>query len=226
MSAEGAFVSALREIADKALLQELPHPVVAPRTVEMARDVVLAAREHHFAVMVLGSGSSFPSDYALLRQRVVALLTVGMAGIERLSAFTVRVLAGTPVAMLVSGTAPVRRTLGGFLCDGQKNSGDPALRRLWPRVRAIEVVTARGDVQRLEGCSTASGTDPCTASLFLGSRGHLGMLAAVELMTPLPVLVSGDEPERRTGFGSEWDEPVLLAKDLQGQFDPDGLFQW
>ena len=87
MTSPRDFVEIVQQITGAALLQETPYPVVAPTTVEAAAQCVRAAREQRFSVLVLGSGSSFPPDFHVLRENLLALMTIRLTGAQRVSAF-------------------------------------------------------------------------------------------------------------------------------------------
>ena len=100
------------------------------------------------------------------------------------------------------------------------------LRALWARATALEVISASGEIRRHLTATAGSPDDPGAAELFLGSRGRLGLITALEVFGVLPVDLADGEFERRHGFTAERSEPLLTLKDVQSELDPDGLFQW
>jgi FAD/FMN-containing dehydrogenase len=221
------FLAVLKEQIGASVLQESPYPVIAPTTVEAAAACVRAARDHHFNVLVLGSGSSFPPDFHVLRENLLALMTIRLTGTQRVNAFSTRVLAGTPVAAVVHGPKDgARKTLGGLLADTRDRAVDPVIRALWARATAVEVISASGELRRHLTATAGSPDDPGAAELFLGSRGRMGMITALEVSGPLPLELPESDGERRQGFAPERSEPPLTLKELQVELDPDGLFQW
>jgi len=226
MSARAELELSLKEIVGKGLRQDAYYPVVAPKTPEEAAQVIRAARDHQFNVLVLGNESSRPPQLSALRDNILVILNVWLTGIERLSPFSVRVLGGTPVASVVhGGSEPPRKTVGGLICSASVSSHEVTLRALWSRVRCAEVITANGEIQRFAAPSAVSIEDPATANLLIGSRGRLGMVAAVELMKPIPIAVQ-DSKEREKSNHVGRDETLFSQTDAQMLLDPHGLFQW
>lgn len=224
-NSHAALVQALRETVGAVLVQESPYAVVAPRTVESAVLGMRVARNHRFRVMVLGTGSSFPPQFTILRDDVMAILSAGLAGAVALSPFAVRILAGTPVSALFSASvSPGRKTVGGLIAAADCTFGDVLLRALWKRVLALEVIAPTGECRRLAGPVSASSADPATANAFIGSRGRLGMIAAVELSPPIPLgAIEVESEPRGRAFG---EDAAFSRRDLQQVLDPDAVFQW
>jgi len=226
MSARTELEEELKEIVGKGLRQDAFYPVVAPRTPEQTAQVVRAAREHLFSVMVLGNECSKPPQLSALHENILVILNVWLTGIERTSPFAVRVLSGTPASSVVhGGSEPPRKTIGGLICGAAGGEHDATLSALWPRVRSLDVIVASGEMQRFAAPTTASFDDPATANAFLGSRGRLGVIASVELATPIPVVVQNGE-DRGAPRTSSAGEALLTQKDVQLLLDPNGLFQW
>jgi len=218
--------ASLREIVGKGLRQDAYYPVVAPKTAGELSQVVRAAREHKFNLLVLGNESSKPPQHSTLRENILVVLNVWLTGIEKLSPFSVRVLSGTPISSVVNGgSAPPRKTLGGLICGASGSHRDVTLRTLWSHVRCLEVITASGELQRFSAPMVASAEDPATANLFLGSRGRLGIVASVELIKPIPIPVLGVS-ESNTQGTTERNESLISHEDVQVLLDPDGLFRW
>jgi FAD/FMN-containing dehydrogenase len=225
LNLSGNLISELREAVGDALVQESPYPVVAPRSVEIAAKTVMLARQNQFHVMVVGSGSSFAADFSVLRNNLLAILTTRLAGVERISPFACRVLSGTPVATVVRDPDAARKTIGGLLADSPRAENGRALRAFWSRVRAIEALTADGQVHRVTCANSGHSAFP-TATMFRGTRGRLGMITAIELVGPIPIAADVDEAERLVAFNSGRGDPALSQHDLQQALDRDGIFQW
>ncbi len=220
-------IETLREVAGPALLQEEPYVVVAPKTTEQGTACIQAARDHSCHVMILGSGSSFPPDFALLRDNVIALLTVRLTGIQSVSPFVNRVLCGTPVeAILNSEESPPRRTLGGLIADARSGLRDPALRAIWAQTVSLEIFGADHGLQTLPAAASATNRDGASAELLIGSRGRLGWIAALHLKATLPIHVESfsQSGSYSTSFNST--ETALRGGDLRALFDAHSLFQW
>jgi hypothetical protein len=221
----GQLVADLKEFVGEALLQERPYPVVAPRNVETASQAVQIALRNQSNVMVLGSGSSFPPDFSILRQNVLALLMVRMVGVERISPFAVRVLAGTPVSTILADVTADRQTIGGLLADSTRPENASALRALWPHIRSIEVLTAGGEVRRIPGCDSGAELRP-GATLFAGSRGRLGLIISLEITGPVPISPSLNTGDVRATYAAGHGDAIISQRDVQLTLDSSGLFQW
>jgi FAD/FMN-containing dehydrogenase len=226
MSARTELEADLRNIVGKGLREDAYYPVVAPKTPDQIAQVIQVAGEHHFSVLVLGNESSQAPQLSALRENILVILNVWLTGIEKLSPFSVRVLSGTPVSSVVrGGSEPPRKTIGGLICGTSRLGNDASLSALWPRVRSLEVITAGGELQKFATPATVNMDDPATANFFLGSHGKLGVVASVELTTPLPVVVetqgeqSASEPTMRG-------ESLIALSEVQKLLDPNGLFHW
>jgi FAD/FMN-containing dehydrogenase len=217
----------LRPIGDVLILQEAPYPVIAPTTVEAVADCVRVAREQHVGVLTLGSGSSFPPDFHVLRENLLALMTIRLTGIQTVNPFTTRILAGTPVAAVVHGANEyARKTVGGLLADAHDRMADPAIRALWSRVNAVEVISPQGEIRRCLTAQAGGRDDPGIAELLLGSRGRLGVITAVEIAGLVPLELTDGAAERHPRLTGERSEPPLTLREIQVHLDPDGVFQW
>jgi len=226
MSDRAKLIEALRDLVGSGLRQEDPHPVVVPGTLEEAAGCLRVARECGFVVLPLGSGSSFPADFALRRQNVLAVSSARLAGMERLSPFAVRVLAGTPTAAVLRAVDSPRRTVGGLLCDAHRSNGTSALGALWRRVRRMELINARGEITDLAGPLCISTTDPALAALVVGSRGRLGFVTALEIAGTVPIVVENETVPRSDSLPAGAAESVVSRLDAQRVADEAGLFQW
>jgi len=226
MSDRAKLVEALRSLVGIGLRQEDPHPVVVPANLEEAAGCLRLAREWDFVVLPLGSGSSFPADFALRRQNVLAVSSARLAGMERLSPFAVRVLSGTPTATVLRAVDSPRRTLGGLLCGVHRDNGTSALGALWRRVRRIELINGRGEVCDLAGPLCASTADPALAALVVGSRGRLGFVTALEIAGTAPIVVENETVPRSDSLPAGVAESAVSRLDAQRVADDAGLFQW
>jgi FAD/FMN-containing dehydrogenase len=217
----------LREVAGPSVIQESPYPVVAPRTIDIIPRLLGIARAENFRVMFLGTGSSFPADFTLLRDNVVAITTGELSGIQRLSPFTCRVLAGTPVTGISDGGQNSRsRTVGGVIASAPVPASDPVLRGLWSRVKRLEVLTAAGGVRLFCAPAMAYSDDPAIANCFVGSRGRLGLITAIEVMLPLPLLQAESAPETDAQQASLAPDEIVKREVIEALLDPEGLFKW
>lgn len=226
MSDHAKLVEALRDLVGGGLRQEEPRPVVVPRTVQEAAGCLRVAREFGFVVLPLGSGSSFPADFSLRRENVVAVSSARLTGMERLSPFAVRVLAGTPTSVVLRAVDSPRRTLGGLICDAPRGHGVAALGALWRRLRRIEMITSRGEITDLAGPLCGSTADPALAALVVGSRGRLGLVTALEIAGTVPMVVENETVPRSESLPAGTAESVIARLDAQRVADEAGLFQW
>ncbi|MDD5087257.1 MAG: FAD-binding protein [bacterium] len=224
-----ALIQHLRDLGDGVLLQDEPYPVVAPQSIEQLQSCIAAARNEGSVVLPLGNGSSFPKDFSLLRERVLAVMTIRLQGTDYSSPFSVHVASGTPVSAVIADFAGGgRRTLGGLFADARMGTTDPLLRAVWSRTRAIDIITGDARLVTLAGPARCGAHDG-TASWLIGSRGRLGVLVSVELVPPLPVHVMedlSDEKVRGAAIGPVGESSVLSSGDIRSKLDPHGLFQW
>lgn len=228
MNGTNVLLSRLRDLGDGVLLQEQPYPVAAPQSIEQAMDCVAAARAEACVVMPLGSGSSFPKDFRLLRERLLAVMTVRLQGVRQTSPFALYVLSGTSVAAVVGNHTRVsRKTLGGLIAGARAGTDDFMLRLVWRRTRAVDVITGDGRLLTFAGPARCGVSDNL-ASWLIGSRGKLGLIVSVDLAPPLPLHVSESSEESIPGslVGSVDGDSVLGSGDLRSRMDPHGLFQW
>jgi FAD/FMN-containing dehydrogenase len=226
MSERVRLVEALRSLVGAGLRQEDPYPVAVPASVTEAVGCLCAARDYGFVVLPLGSGSSFPPDFALRRKNVLAVCTARLAGMERLSPFAVRLLAGTPVAGVLRAVDTPRRTLGGLVCDTHRGHQAAVADALWRRVRRVELLDSRGEIVALAGPLCSSTGDSALASLLIGSRGRLGLVTAIEISGTVPVAVENEMVPRSDSLPAAAAQSVVARPDAQRIADESGLFQW
>ena len=215
----------LRDIAGETLIQDHPYPVVAPRSLETLALVVRYAKTEGLRVLPLGTGSSFDSDFKLLNSKIVAVLSAGLTGIQKLSPTGFRVLSGTPLSRLFRGdVSGERKTIGGLIA-GFANAQDEFIKALRPRVLVVEMMNGDGKLLRLKGPGAAGADDPGLAQAIFGSQGKMGMITAVELSGPFPLEVPMDGP-RQIGAVLSPNEAVVSRAEIARFFDPDSLFAW
>jgi FAD/FMN-containing dehydrogenase len=226
MSDRVKLIEALRELVGEGLRQDDPYPVAVPASIAEAAACLRLARECGFVVLPLGSGSSFPADFSLRRQNVLAVSSARLAGMERVSPYAVRVLSGTPTAAVLRAADSPRRTLGGLLCDVPRGPGVSALGALWRRVRRMEWINSRGETTDLAGPLCMSTTDPALAALVVGSRGRLGFVTALEIAGTAPIVVENETVPRSDSLPAGAAESAVSRLDAQRVADEAGLFQW
>jgi FAD/FMN-containing dehydrogenase len=226
MSDRAKLIEALRDLVGEGLRQEDPHPVVVPGTVAEAVDCLRVARDCGFVVLPLGSGSSFPADFALRRQNVLAVSSARLSGMERLSPFAVRLLSGTPVGAVIRAGDSPHRTLGGLVCDVHRGNRASTLGALWRRVRRMELINGHGEITELAGPLCISATDTALASLAVGSRGRLGFVTALEIAGTVPIVVENETAPRSDSLLANAAESAVARLDAQRVADEAGLFQW
>jgi FAD/FMN-containing dehydrogenase len=227
MSRHDAIIEEIGACSRESVLQKEPYPVVAPASAAGVTDAVTVAIKHGYTIMPIGSGSSFAADFAVTRPETVAIMSVRLFGVEAISGFAMRVLAGTPLSAIFHGAAlPQRRTVGGFVCGSRGLAEDAYLRWLWPRVRCIEMVTAAGETVRLCAETVADATHPPLASMLIGSRGRFGVVTAVEMFPPLPIAIRTEHLEQQEDIGESRGLSILEFNDLRSAFDKKGAFHW
>jgi FAD/FMN-containing dehydrogenase len=226
MSDRAGLIETLRNLVSGGLRQEEPRPVVVPATVEEAAGCLRAAHEFGFVVLPLGSGSSFPADFSLRRENVLAVSAARLAGMERLSPFDVRILAGTPTAAVLRAVDSPRHTLGGLVCDVLRGRGVLALDVLWRRLRRVELINNGGQITTLAGPLCGSAGDCALATLIVGSRGRLGMVTALEICGPVPIVAENEMASRSDSLPAGATGCAVTRTEVQRLADECGLFQW
>jgi len=216
MSVRQDLLTVLRNTVGAPILQEDPYVVVAPKSVEAVQLCVASARDFSYRVLVLGSGSSFPLDFSILRENVVAIMTIGLTGIEAVSSPAIRVGSGVSVNSIVDGYASSeRRTLGGLIADHRVGSMEPVLGYVWPRVSRLEVLTGDCKVNYFSNIAT----------FLIGSRGRLGIITAIEIRASLPIHVS-DRVGGKSPSSVNNGDTAIGGVELRTLLDEHGLFQW
>lgn len=218
-------VFSLRDIAGGSLIQETPYPVVAPRSTETLALVLQYARIENLRVLPLGTGSSFDSDFQLPTTQIIAVLSGGLSGIEKLSPTGFRVLSGTPVMRLFRSNAThERRTIGGLIA-GAAGVREDVEKAIWSNMLKLEMMNGDGELLQFAGPSRASAHDPGLASLLFGSQGRMGVIVSIDLRGPLPLeLPEGDA--RQVGAALSPHEAVTRRAELARVLDPNSLFAW
>jgi hypothetical protein len=226
MTNDGDLIVALSGIAGTGLRQERRPIVVQPQNADEAAAIVRAARDHAHLVMPLGSGSSFPPDFSMLRDDVVVVQTVRMRTVQTVSPFSTRVEAGVPVSFVVQGISGQHKTVGGLLNGGHHFAEDQSiLAAIWACARNLEIVFTDGSLRQFPVIK--SGIDSGSfLRLIAGSRGRAALVTAIEIAPPFPIRLenTGDDHQNVTNAG--YGEPVITTRDIQMLFDRSSLFQW
>ena len=217
---------ALQDVAGDSLLQETPYPVVAPRTIETLMLVVQYARIEGLKVVVLGAGSSFADNFRLPHHRVLAVMTYRLGGIQQLSPYTIRILSGTSITRLFGSNAITpHRTIGGLIAGGRLDR-DSVASLILSHLLTLEIINPEAKIVRLAGPGAASSDDPGLARAVFGSKGHFGVITAIEVARSLPREIKSEPgPEVFTPAASTYESPIKPT-DICRLFDPDGLFAW
>lgn len=217
----------IKEIIGEDLIQEVPYPIVAPGNLEVLPRIFSVARSEGFKVFCHGAGSSFPPDFSLLRDNVIAITTSRLSGVLQTSPFSFKVLAGTPVSKVIQPVhGYARRTIGSLIASADFSVEDSILRILWPKVLRLEIVTAQGEFRNFSALSNVCPENPNMASWFLGSTGRLGMITAVEMLAPIPIRHNAldiDSIKRSNKSNLNF---VLKREEIEVLLDPEGLFKW
>lgn len=221
--------SRLREIPDAHFVEanDLVYPVVSPCTAEAAAQVLQIADDEGYRAMLMGTGSSFAEDFSPATDQVIAVFSAQLTGLHKVSAFSTLVRSGTRLEQVVSRTSGFdRKTVGGLLCDEPRRNQALLLHALWSRIIRVHVFGGGSRLHVLSGPRGMTDSDPAMASVFLASRGRLGMIAAVELSDPVPFEI-GSSVEQPVPFGeADLGESALSVDAVRSVFDPDGLFRW
>lgn len=225
MSDRERLIAALVEIVGTGLRQEHPYPVVVPQSADEAVQCIRAARDYGYTVLPLGTGSSFSSDFSLRRDNVMAITTARLNGLEQISPFATRVSAGTAISAILRGMEHSRKTVGGFICDANKTANSNGLSFLWSNVRLVESISGSGDYLSVKGPAAIGAAEPAVANLFIGSRGRIGFITAVEVSGLIPMRADAAIASHSETITSSSDCSISRAE-VAHYADPAGLFQW
>lgn len=225
MSDPERLIAALVEIVGTGLRQEQPYPVVVPQTAHEAVQCIRAARDHGYTVLPLGTGSSFSSDFSLRRDNVMAITTARLNGLEQVSPFATRVSSGTPISAILRGMEHSRKTVGGFICDAYRSANASGLHLLWSNVRLVESISGFGEYLSVKGPAAIGAAEPAVANIFIGSRGRIGFITAVEVSGLIPIQIDAAIASHSEAITSSSDCSISRVE-IAHFADPAGLFQW
>lgn len=171
------------------LMQEKPYPVAAPNSIEALVEIIQTCASVGWRMLPLGSGSSFPPNFALKTERTFALTTSKLKEVSRLENGRVFCQAGALVNKVLLTETPVeRKTLGGLLCGTGTSATRSAGRELWQKVQSVVLADSKGRLNTLPGPAAANYGLGHASSVIVESRGKAGILVGLELgATELPV---------------------------------------
>ncbi len=129
-------------------MQEKPYPVAAPNSMEALVEIIQTCASLGWRMLPLGSGSSFPPNFALKTERTFAVTTTRLKEVSRLENGRVFCQAGALVSKVLLIETPVeRKTIGGLLCgtgdSATRNSG----RELWQKTYGIVLSDSKGRLE-------------------------------------------------------------------------------
>jgi FAD/FMN-containing dehydrogenase len=195
------WLSELAGRIDLNILQTTPYVVVAPREASGVASLVSACAENGWRVMPLGSGGSFPGNFAIRHQHTVAMMLRQLreAGLNDSGRLVLQ--CGVDSKALYGADVPCeRRTVGGLLCGHGSRDTLHLAQDLRERVISFETVDAMGNVRIIPGPASPAFALASGSAAISHSRGRLGILLSITidaatLPLPLPVrtLISMDE---------------------------------
>ncbi len=217
----------LSEIEGISVLQLEPYAVVSPTSIEATAGVLRMGLASDCRILPLGTGSSFSDEYSLGTRNVIAVLMSGLTGIEQHSAFSVKVMAGTPVSALINKSSSERVTIGGLLSDGFSPESFQMRTSLSGMLRSIDVLCCDGVVRTFFAEAGVSANRSYPAFAVLGSAGRIGIILSAVFRTPVPIQLDGSihESRQERSLGGHR-EMCLSRSEIAKLFDPVTLFQW
>lgn len=204
------------------LMQEKPYPVAGPNSIEALVEIIQTCASIGWRILPLGSGSSFPPNFALKTERTFAVTTSRLKEVSRLENGRVFCQAGAPVSKVLLIETPIeRKTIGGLLCGTGNSSTRNSSRELWQKTQSIVLADSKGRLSTLPGPTAASYALGHASSVIVESRGKAGILVGIELdATELPVeigrrmLCSSSDENHGTGVGKQVSYRTLDATSL------------
>ncbi|MBK6766855.1 MAG: FAD-binding oxidoreductase [bacterium] len=207
------------------LMQEKPYPVAAPLSLAALAEILQECVRVGWRVLPLGSGSSFPANFALRNDRTFAISMSRLRDVIRLESGRVYCQAGAPLRKVLLLENPVeRKTIGGLLCGTGDMVTRNAARELWQRTRNVVVTDAKGRINTLSGPAAANYSLSHGSSLLVESRGKAGIVVGLELdATELPVELG----KRSLCAASDEQLPFAVSRQVSLRtIDATSLFDW
>lgn len=218
----------LRELAetnDLNLLQTSPYVVVAPRDAQTVACVVAACAENGWRVMPLGSGGSFPGNFAIRHPNTVAIMLRQMRDVNVDETGHVVLQCGADTKTVFGADVPCeRKTVGGLICGHGNRDTLNLAQELRERVVGFEVVDAMGNVRIMPGPASPAFALASGSSAIGHSRGRLGVLLSVTMDAPaLPIPL----PARTLSSTDElMATPVISRSIAERAADARAVFDW
>jgi FAD/FMN-containing dehydrogenase len=207
------------------LMQLTPYPVASPSTVDALAQIVVLCAEANWRVLPLGTGSSFPENFALKSERTFAIATSKLRDVARLTNGRIYCQPGVPANKVVLGDdALQRRTIGGLICGAGDMSTRNAARSFWQTVHCVELIDAKGRTVVVHGPASAQFSLSARSSMLPESRGKAGFIVGIEfcadeLPLELGTKTLGGTPAENLG------SPVSRQLSYRGA-DALSLFDW
>lgn len=219
-----------RDLKDVSVLQEDPHPVIAPLTVGGVASTVRLAYENKIKVIPIGTGSSFGADFLMRTPHVIAITTNRLKGTTSVSPFCTRVFAGTPPDQLFSSEIKTeRRTIGSLIAAARASEDVSLLSLALSAVLKMQVVSGDGSLKEFSGFAAGDKSASNSASFFLGSGGRLGIIASLDFRAPIPLVKLMEDSRQKTALieGQKLKKKEIMSRsDLESIMDPWGTFSW
>ena len=183
----------LENAAGTSLIQREPYPVIAPNRWELIAEIIRIALSRQQKVLVFGSGSSFDTQFALLRDNVIAITTSKLAGVTAQGNSSFAAGPGTLLPEIISnGDFYAGRTLGGFLASNLAGCERELRRILRQHLSAIEIIDGSGGMRRLPAPSQSTTAYSSGAEQIIGSNGRSGIITRIEFSLKPPIRIELD----------------------------------
>ena len=146
------------ELSDASfgLMQIKPYPVSSPTTIDALAAIIRMCSEANWRILPLGTGSSFPENFALKSDRTFAVASSRLREMSRLSNGRVYCQPGVSVNKVLLGDSSVqRKTIGGLICGSGDLATRNAAKSFWQTVQCVELIDAKGHTVSLTGPASA-----------------------------------------------------------------------
>jgi FAD/FMN-containing dehydrogenase len=212
---------------DYGLMQTNPYPVASPSTVDALSDIVRLCVESNWRVLPLGSGSSFPENFALKSDRTFAIATTKLREVSRLSNGRVYCQPGVLAnKIILSDDMLQRKTLGGLICGSGDLKTRNAAKSFWQAVQCVELIDAKGRTVVVAGPASAQYPLSARAAMLLESRGKAGFVVGIEFCADeLPVDLDSKQLSATVVGTENVSSPVSRQLSYRGA-DALSLFDW
>ena len=217
----------LEEAAAQHIVQREPYPIVAAPNTQVITRTIEAAQKMNQKVLVIGTGSSFGTEFTLLRDDLIAILTSSMTSVTAQNDSSTFAAAGARVSDLIGMPSEYSgKTLGGLLARDAKGLDRAYQRSIWQKVALVEVIDGKGTQRVLAGPAKANSRSSAGADFLIGSRGRLCVITGVQFAQPHPFTITLPEDGSTLLQLSSAGKSPFSYEELSATLDPFSVFKW